>query len=350
MFMTDEATLDLLSRHIVADLQVAGENVGLMVYRAVGRGDKEFADFLATDTLRSQMFQDRRKGYVINGEGQKDNAPGLFRGDELGNPDFPCDYVLGLAIDPIDGTTNAAAGKPNSGCYIAGVLSLDPTMDPYSLMPHLSADRCWKLAIGPEANFPKDIDPEASPTEIINRVRFNLRRKPTVVVLDREYNQDIISELTEADCNLKLISDGDIAPCVAACLPDSSVDVCLTRGGLPEMQIAVPAVYNLYGHMWARQWAKTEEEKTREGFHENLLCLDELMTANGSTRAFFVAAGITDSSLLKGVRKTRHYLCTESLSIRGRSRTIRTIRSKHSLRHKRIFSLHYGREVGLEEY
>lgn len=352
MLNVEAARLDLLSRHLAADLQVAAENAVLMAYQAVGRGDKNLVDFLASDAIRGSLFIDRRQAVVINGEGQKDGAPGIFRGETLGNPDVPCDYTLGLAIDPIDGTGNAAAGRPNSGCYISGILTLDKTIDPYSLMPHLPADRCWKLAVGSHAAHPMPIDPEASVAEILRVMAFNTRKKITelnVVVLHRDYNAELIEQLRAVGCEPQLITDGDIAPIVAACFPHHKVDAYIGIGGTPELQIAVSAVYNMRGRLWARQWAKTPAEKEREGYHERLLSMKDLMLTNGATRTFFVAAGLTRSDLLNPVRKTRHHMVTDSITVRGRSRTIRKGRgTEHDLKDKRIFMYSLMEEVGLD--
>lgn len=344
--------LDLLSRHITADLQTAAENAVLRAFCALGLGDKELVDWLASDAIRGSLETDCVQAKVVNGEGQKDKAPGIFRGEILGNWRFRLPYVLALALDPVDGTTNAAFGRDNSGCYIAGILTLNTKIKAEDLMVHLPADRCWKLAVGEHAAYPRPIDPEAPVAEILRVMSLNSGKEVkdlVVVVLNRDYNAQLIKDLEAAGCKPELVQDGDIAPIVAACMPHNRVDAYIGIGGTPEAQIAAAAVHNLHGVLWVRQWAKTEEETRREGYHTRLLPLDEIVHIDEDTRTIFVAAGLTDSSLLKGVKKNTHYMLTHTLTVRSRTMTLREIITHHHLLHKRIYLFSRRAEVRLGE-
>ncbi len=351
---TFQTSLDIehVSRLLTDRLVGAVENAVLRAFPIVGRGNKNAIDLQACDAIRGACLRDGINATVINGEGLKDNAPTIKAGEQLGIPDAPCLYTLALAIDPIDGTRNAASGKPNAGSYIGGVLALGQ-VDPYSLMSsRIVTDRCFKLVIGPHAAWPDPIEPAAPLAEILAKMAWNrdvgvadLR----VVVLNREYNGETIAEIREAGCEPTLIDDGDIAPVVATCLSNESVDAYMGIGGTPELLIAAPAVRTMGGVLWARQYAKTTEETEREGYDPHTLySLDDLVK-NGDTITIFVGAGLTDSLLVKGIVQTPDSMITESVSIRSKSRTLRLHRAIHNLDKKRIYSALHDREVKIFE-
>ena len=332
----------------------ATENAALNVLLWLGRGDKEKADAAACDAIIGVFDLVDIGGEVVIGEGIKDDAPGLFLGDRLGTwkPGAP---RFDIAVDPIDGTTNLANGLPNSISVMAA--SRRRTGGPPA-MQDLPSFYSMKLAFGPEvvralaAGLPPiQID---DPLEtVLRRVAEALGKRVqelVVVMLNRPRHTAFIEEVRRVGAALRLIGDGDITAAVAPSLPDSGVDLYYGIGGSPEGVLTAVALKALGGGMLLRCWPRDDAERDRlraepgEAELSRVFQVDDLV---GGESAMFCATGISDSSLLPGVKLMGPKAITHSILMRARSRTIRYIRADHDLRHKTIYlrSLHGDRKL-----
>jgi fructose-1,6-bisphosphatase II len=293
-------------------------------------------------------------GEVVIGEGAKDNAPGLFLGDKLGTwkPGSP---RFDVAVDPIDGTSNLANGLPNSISVMAASQRRPGGPPTMRSIPTFYA---MKLAFGPEvvtamAEGMRPIGIDDPLESILRRVAEALGKRVqelVVVMLNRPRHQAFISEVRRVGAALRLIGDGDITAAVAPSLPGSGVDLYYGIGGSPEGVLTAGALKALGGGMLVRAWPRDDAERGRiraefgEPEVEQVLGVHELVQGES---ALFCATGISDSSLLPGVKLTGTKATTHSILMRARSRTIRYIQAVHDLRHKTIHlrSLHRDRKL-----
>jgi len=332
----------------------ATENAALNVLPWLGRGEKEKADAAACDAISGVFDLVDIAGEVVIGEGAKDNAPGLFLGDRLGNwragaPRFD------IAVDPIDGTTNLANGLPNSISVMAASQRLagdPPAMQ--SLMSFYS----MKLAYGPEvvqalATGLPPIGLDDPLESVLGRVAEALGkrvRELVVVMLNRPRHATFIAEVRRIGAALRLIGDGDITAAVAPSLPDSGVDLYYGIGGSPEGVLTAAALKALGGDMLLRCWPRDDAERNRLRSELGQNEADRVYQVNDLVHgesAMFCATGISDSSLLPGVRLTGSKAITHSILMRARTRTVRYIRAVHDLQYKTIHlrSLHADRKL-----
>jgi fructose-1,6-bisphosphatase II len=307
-------------RNLALELVRVTEAAALAAGRWMGRGDKEAADQAAVDAMRLVLNTVSMEGTVVIGEGEKDEAPMLFNGEEIGAGGPPCD----IAVDPIDGTTLTSLGRPNAVSVIA-VAERGTMFDPGPCV------YMEKIATGPEAAHVIDI--EAPIKDNLEKVAKALGEDVddvTAVILDRDRHADIIRECREAGARIRLIPDGDVAGAIAAAWPDSGANVLFGVGGTPEGVIAACALQCLGGSIQARLWPRNEEERRAAldlGYDlDRVLGTDELVSGED---VFFAASGITDGDFLKGVRYWGDGASTESLVMRSKSGTIRTVRSTH---------------------
>lgn len=269
-------------------------------------------------------------GVVVIGEGEKDEAPMLFNGERVGDGTGPeCD----IAVDPIDGTTLTAKGMPNAIAVLAAA-------DRGSMFDPSAVFYMDKLVTGPEAADFVDIDAPVSVN--IRRVAKAKRSTPedvTVVILDRPRHEGIIKEIREAGARIKLISDGDVAGSIYALREGTGVDMLLGIGGTPEGIISACAVKCLGGTIQGKLWPKDDEERARaiDAGHDlgRVLTTDDLVSGEN---VFFVATGITDGELLRGVRYRSETATTDSIVMRSKSGTVRRIDSEHRLSKLRAYS------------
>jgi fructose-1,6-bisphosphatase II len=298
--------------------------------RWVGRGEKNGADGAAVRAMRSLVSTVSMNGVVVIGEGEKDEAPMLFNGERVGDGTGPeCD----IAVDPIDGTTLNAKGMPNAIAVLAAA-------DRGSMFDPSAVFYMDKLVTGPEAADFVDIDAPVSVN--IRRVAKAKRVTPedvTVVVLDRPRHDGIIKEIREAGARIKLISDGDVAGSIYALREGTGVDMLLGIGGTPEGIISACAVKCLGGTIQGKLWPKDDEERARaiDAGHDldRVLTTDDLVSGEN---VFFVATGITDGELLRGVRYRSETATTDSIVMRSKSGTVRRIDSEHRLSKLRAYS------------
>lgn len=352
--MDKSLTISDPERTIEFEFVRATENAALNVLHWLGRGDKERADAAACDAINGVFDLVDICGEVVIGEGVKDNAPGLFLGDKLGtwlkgSPRFD------IAVDPIDGTTNLANGLPNSISVMAASRRIAGELP---TMKSIASFYSMKIAYGPAVvkamaeGLPliRIDDPLET---ILPRVADALGKRVgelVVVMLNRPRHADFIAGVRRVGAALRLIGDGDITAAVAPSLPDPEVDLYYGIGGSPEGVLTATALKALGGGMLLRCWPRDDQERSqlRSLYRDSeLLCVygvDDLVHGDS---ALFCATGISDSSLLPGVKVTGQKAITHSILMRARSRTIRYIRAVHDLTHKSIHlrSLHGDRRL-----
>ncbi|HXF35720.1 MAG TPA: class II fructose-bisphosphatase [Actinomycetota bacterium] len=308
-------------RNLALELVRVTEAAALAAGRWVGRGDKEAADQAAVDAMRTMIDTVAMDGVVVIGEGEKDHAPMLFNGEAVGNGNGP---AVDVAVDPIDGTRLTATGQPNALSVMA--LAERGTMFFPGVAVYME-----KVAVGPDAA--DAIDVTAPPEENVRLVAKAKGVRPeeiTVVVLDRERHAGIIRSVREAGARVLLITDGDVAPAIAAATAGSGVDMLLGIGGTPEGVVAAAALKCLGGAMQGRLHPRDEGE--RRALEEAGLDPDRVLTTDdlvSGRDVFFAATGITDGSLLRGVRYERDAAITHSIVMRSRSGTVRWIEAHH---------------------
>jgi fructose-1,6-bisphosphatase II len=308
-------------RNLALELVRVTEAAALAASAWVGRGEKESADQAAVDAMRLMLDTVEMNGVVVIGEGEKDEAPMLFNGEDVGNGRGP---EVDVAVDPLEGTRLTALGMPNAIAVIA--VAERATM----FFPG-AAVYMDKIAVGPEAADAIDID--ASPTENVHRVAEAKGLEPnevTVVVLERDRHAALIAELREAGARVNLIRDGDVAPSIAAAQAFTGVDMLMGIGGTPEGVISAAAIKCLGGALQGRLWPRDDDERRQlveAGYDvERVLTQDELVAGED---VFVAATGVTSGALLRGVRVSAAGAETESVVMRSRSGTVRRIAAYH---------------------
>jgi fructose-1,6-bisphosphatase II len=320
-----------LDRNLALDLVRVTEAAAMAAGRWVGRGDKEGGDGAAVDAMRRLINSLPMRGVVVIGEGEKDNAPMLFNGEEVGDGTGP---PVDVAVDPIDGTTLMSKGMPNALAVLA-VAERGAMFDPSAVF------YMEKLAVGPEAAGVIDIT--AGVAENLRRVAKVKRlsvSELTVCILDRPRHQQLVEQVRDAGARIRFITDGDIAGAISAAREESDVDILMGIGGTPEGIVAACALKCMGGAMQARLWPRddAEREKARAGGHDlaDVLSTDDLVRGDEN---FFVATGITSGDLVRGVRYRAGGAYTQSIVMRSKSGTIRVIDSYHRLEKLRRYSV-----------
>ncbi|MFL6060624.1 MAG: class II fructose-bisphosphatase [Marmoricola sp.] len=310
-------------RNLALELVRVTEAAAMAAGRWVGRGDKNGADGVAVNAMRTLISTVGMRGTVVIGEGEKDNAPMLYNGEQVGDGEGPeCD----VAVDPIDGTTLTAKGMANA----VSVLAVSPRGSMYDPSAVFYME---KLVTGPEAADVVDIRyPVAENIHQVAKAKGGKPEDVTVVLLDRPRHEEMAREIRDTGARIKYITDGDVAGAIMAARPDTGVDLLLGIGGTPEGIITACAMKCLDGVIQGKLWPTTEEERERAA--EAGLELDRVLYTNdlvSGDDCFFVATGITDGELMKGVRYRAGGASTHSLVMRSRSGTIREIISDHKL-------------------
>jgi len=309
-------------RNLALELVRVTEAAALGCARWVGRGDKEAADQAAVDAMRAMLDTVAMAGVVVIGEGEKDKAPMLFNGEEIGNGEPP---EVDVAVDPLEGTRLTSLGQPNAISVIA--VAERGTM----FFPG-AAVYMDKIAVGAEAADAIDIN--APPAENVKRVadaKGKSQRDVTVVVLERDRHDKLIADLREAGARVLLIRDGDVAPAIAAAHGGTEVDMLMGIGGTPEGVISATAIKCLGGALQGRLWPRDDEE--RQKLVDAGYDVDKVLTTNdlvASDNVFVAATGVTTGALLRGVRYTKDGAVTDSMVMRSRSGTVRRVEAEHS--------------------
>lgn len=319
-------------RNLALELVRVTEAAAMAAGRWVGRGDKNGADGVAVNAMRVMISTIGMNGTVVIGEGEKDNAPMLYNGESVGDGTGPeCD----VAVDPIDGTTLTAKGMTNA----VSVMAVAPRGSMYDPSAVFYME---KLVTGHEAADVVDIRyPVAENIHQVAKAKGKNTSDVTVVLLDRPRHAGLVEEIRATGAMIKFISDGDVAGAIMAARPETGIDLLLGVGGTPEGIITACAMKSLGGVIQGRLWPQddAERQKALSAGHnldpDHVLTTDDLVTGDD---CFFVATGITDGELLRGVRYRAGGATTHSLVMRSRSGTIRSITSEHQLQKLRAFA------------
>jgi fructose-1,6-bisphosphatase II len=313
---------DKPDRNLALELVRVTEAAALAAARLIGRGDKEAADQAAVDGMRHQLRSISMDGVVVIGEGEKDEAPMLYNGEEIGDGTPP---PVDIAVDPLEGTRLTALGMPNALAVIA-LAERGSMFDPGPCV------YMEKIAGGPEVADLLDLDrPMSETVQLVAERKGTDVRDVMVVVLDRPRHQEVIDEIREAGARVRLILDGDVAAALLAATDTTAVDLLWGIGGTPEGVISAAALKCIGGQLNGRLWPRNDEERQAAldaGYDlEKILTVDDLIR---SDNCFFSATGVTDGDVLQGVRyQGRAGASTESLVMRSRSGTVRRISARH---------------------
>lgn len=317
-------------RNLAMELVRVTEAAAMAAARWVGRGDKNGADGAAVNAMRQLINTVSMNGVVVIGEGEKDHAPMLFNGEQVGDGSGPeCD----VAVDPIDGTRLTALGMPDAVSVIA-VSERGSMYDPSAVF------YMEKLVTGPEAADVVDINaPVADNIAAVARAKGSSPSDVTVVILDRPRHDQLVKEVRETGARIKFITDGDVAGAIMAARAGTGIDLMLGIGGTPEGIVAACALKCMGGIIQGKLWPRDETERRRalEAGHDldRVLGTNDLVTSDD---VFFAATGITQGELMQGVRFRGGVAVTHSLVMRGRSGTIRKVESEHQLWKLRAYS------------
>ncbi len=310
-------------RNLALELVRVTEAGAMAAGRWVGRGDKEGGDGAAVDAMRELVNSVSMRGVVVIGEGEKDNAPMLYNGEEVGNGDGPpCDF----AVDPIDGTTLMAKGISNAISVLA--VSERGTMYDPSAVFYMN-----KIAVGPDAVDVIDITvPIGENIRRVAKAKSVSVSDLTVCILDRPRHRQLIADVREAGARCRLISDGDVAGAISACRPNTSTDLLIGIGGTPEGIIAAAAIRCMGGAIQGQLAPKDDDERQKaiDRGHDldQILHTEDLVSGEN---VFFCATGVTDGDLLKGVHYYGGGCTTQSIVMRSKSGTVRMIEAYHRL-------------------
>jgi fructose-1,6-bisphosphatase II len=317
-------------RNLALELVRVTEAAAMGAGRWIGRGEKESADQAAVDAMRHMLQTVSMDGVVVIGEGEKDEAPMLYNGERVGNG---TGVEVDVAVDPLEGTRLTALGMPNAIAVIA--VAERGTM----FFPG-AAVYMDKIAVGRDGADAIDI--EAPPADNVRRVAQAKGKKVedmVVVVLDRDRHVDLIREVREAGASVRLITDGDVAPSIAASRVQSTVDLLMGVGGTPEGVISAAAIKCLGGAIQGKLWPRDDEERSAlvdAGYElDKVLTTDDLVAGED---VFVAATGVTDGALLSGVAYTPGGATTESIVMRSRSGTVRRIEAYHAFDKLRALS------------
>jgi len=307
-----------MDRTLVLEYTRVTEAAAIAASNMIGRGDRNGADAAAVKAMRDAFERVSARGTIVIGEGERDEAPMLYIGERVGpaDPKLP---EVDIAVDPLEGTNLCANGLPGSITVLA-------VTDRGKL---LNAPDCYmmKLACGPEGRGKLSLD--ASPRDNLWALAAAKGRRPdelTVVVLDRPRHEKLVEELRGAGARIHLITDGDVAPVVATCIPKSGIDMVYGVGGAPEGVLGAAAIHCMGGEFLGKLVFRNEGERERaiamgHADPDRLFRVDDLVRGD----VIFVATGVTGGPLLKGVRRIGDRLHLQSLAIRSKTGTLRWV-------------------------
>jgi fructose-1,6-bisphosphatase II len=309
-------------RNLALELVRVTEAAALAAARWVGKGEKESADQAAVDAMRLLLDTVPMDGVVVIGEGEKDEAPMLYNGERIGDASPP---EVDIAVDPLEGTTLTARGMPSALSVIA--LAERGTM--FDPGPCVYME---KLAGGPEIADLLSLDDPLE--EVVRHVAERRGVGPgdiTLIMLDRPRHQEMVDRLREIGARVRFISDGDVSAALFAVSAETGgVDLLWGIGGTPEGVLSAAAIKCLGGQLLGRLWPRDDDERRAAidaGYDlDEVLDVDRLVSGED---VFFAATGVTDGELLQGVRVRGGKATTESLVMRSRSGTVRTVSARH---------------------
>ncbi len=320
-------------RNLALEAVRVTEAAALASARWIGRGDEKAADQAAVDAMRSALNTLDIKGTVVIGEGERDEAPMLYIGETVGTGRGP---AIDIALDPLEGTTITATGGPNAIACIAMAQKGNFLNAPDTYMD--------KIAVG--GGLPPGIlDITAPPRENLNRLAeakgVDLEDL-VVLILDRPRHAQLIADVREAGARIRLIGDGDVAGVIATARPDSGIDIYMGAGGAPEGVLAAAALRCIGGQMQGRlRWRNDEEiqRALKMGVDDPQRIYDLEDMAKGDV--MFAATGVTEGTMLKGVRRMPGGVATESIIMRSKSGTVRVIEAEHYFHRKSEIAPHF---------
>ncbi len=313
----------VLDRVLVLEMVRVTEAAAVAASRLIGRGDEKAADHAAVEAMREALNQLEFDGTVVIGEGERDEAPMLYIGEKVGQAQGTGPKI-DIALDPLEGTTITAKAGPNALAVLAiaeegGLLNApDVYME--------------KLAIGP--GYPEGtVDLNRSPAENVRSVAAAKGVEPSdliICVLDRPRHEKLIAELRSLGCGIQLIPDGDVAGVIAVTDPDTTVDMYMGQGGAPEGVLAAAALRCVGGQFQGRLVFRNDDERARAA-KWGVTDLDRVYHLNELAKGdvIFAATGVTDGSLLAGVKHKKGFTSTDSVVMRASTGTVRWVRGEH---------------------
>jgi fructose-1,6-bisphosphatase II len=312
-----------IDRNLALELVRATEAAAIAASRHLGRGDKEIVDQAAVDAMRPVLNTIAMRGTVVIGEGEKDEAPMLYNGEEVGDGTGP---EVDFAVDPVDGTTLTAKSLPNALAIVA-VSERHTMFDPGPCV------YMEKISCGADLADVVDLSaPIETTLAHIAKARGVAVPDLTVAVLDRPRHDDLVRRVREAGSRIKFLLDGDVAGAIMAANPDTNVDLMVGIGGTPEGVLAACALKCLGGAFYGRLHPRDDDERRRAeeaGYDvEKVLTLDDMVH---SDNVFVAATGVTDGELLRGVSYSGDRATTHSISMRSRSGAVRMIETRHRI-------------------
>jgi fructose-1,6-bisphosphatase II len=323
-------------RNLALELVRVTESAALAAARWVGRGDKESADQAAVDAMRFTLHAVPMDGVVVIGEGEKDEAPMLYNGEQIGDGSPP---AVDVAVDPLEGTRLTARGQPSALAVVA-LAERDSMFNPGPIV------YMEKIAGSPEIADLLDLErPLEETLKLIAKRRESEVSDLMIVMLDRERHEDAVAAIRKAGGRIRFITDGDVSAALMAVTEGTGVDLLWGIGGTPEGVLSAAAIKCMGGQMLGRLWPRNDEERRQAldaGYDlDQVLDVDQLVRGND---VFFAATGVTDGDLLQGVRyQDGAEATTESLVMRSRSGTVRKVQATHNrVKLRAITGTRYG--------
>ncbi len=316
-------TQEFHDRMLSLGLARVSEAAALASARLIGRGDEKAADQAAVDAMRTQLNNLEIRGVVVIGEGERDEAPMLYIGEEVGTGTGP---EVDIALDPLEGTTLTAKDMPNALAVIA--------MGPRGSMLHAPDTYMDKLAIGP--GFRRGVvTMDMSPAERVNAlaaVKGCSTDDITVCVLERPRHEDMIAEIRTTGAAIRLITDGDVAGVIHCAEPSTGIDMYMGSGGAPEGVLAAAALKCMGGQMFGKLVFRNDDEKGRArkaGItnFDRVYTRDDMVTGD----VIFAATGVTDGSILPGIKREPGFLTAETILMRSKTGSVRRMNYRHPI-------------------
>jgi fructose-1,6-bisphosphatase II / sedoheptulose-1,7-bisphosphatase len=314
---------EFYDRMLSLGLARVSEAAALASARLIGRGDEKAADQAAVDAMRTQLNKLDIKGVVVIGEGERDEAPMLYIGEEVGTGQGP---EVDIALDPLEGTTLTAKDMPNALAVIA--------MGPRGSMLHAPDVYMEKLAIGP--GFRRGVvTMDMSPAERVSALaaaKGCSTEDITVCVLERPRHEDLIAELRTTDCAIRLITDGDVAGVIHCAEPSTGIDMYMGSGGAPEGVLAAAALKCMGGQIFGKLLFRNDDEKARAR-KAGITNLNRVYTRDDMVTGdvIFAATGVTDGSILPGIKREPGVLTAETILMRSKTGSVRRMTYRHPI-------------------
>ena len=314
-------TPEFYDRMLSLGLARVSEAAALASARLIGRGDEKAADQAAVDAMRTQLNQLEIQGVVVIGEGERDEAPMLFIGEQVGTGIGP---EVDIALDPLEGTTLTAKDMPNALAVIA--------MGPRGTMLHAPDVYMDKLAVGPGFR-PGVVTMDMAPAERVSALaaaKGCSTEDITVCVLERPRHEDIIAELRTTGAAIRLITDGDVAGVIHCAEPMTGIDMYMGQGGAPEGVLAAAALKCMGGQMFGRLTFRNDDERGR-AHKAGITNLDRVYTRDDMVTGdvIFAATGVTDGSILPGIKREPGWLTAETILMRSKTGSVRRMNYRH---------------------